>query len=74
MAARSPVRSMAGPLVVLMFAPSSLATTAASVVLPRPGGPENRMGSTGGGSTTSPRACAAPMRMASDSLIFVWPR
>ncbi len=69
MAARSPVRSMAGPLVVLMFAPSSLATTAASVVLPRPGGPENRMWS-----TTSPRACAAPMRMASDSLIFVWPR
>ena len=46
MAAKSPVRSMAGPLVVRMFAPSSLATTVASVVLPSPGGPENRMWST----------------------------
>ena len=43
MAARSPVRSMAGPDVVLMLDPSSLATTAANVVLPKPGGPENRM-------------------------------
>ena len=66
MAARSPVRSMAGPLVVRMLAPSSLATTVASVVLPRPGGPENRMWS-----TTSPRARAASMRMASDSFTFV---
>ena len=69
MAARSPVRSMAGPLVVRMLAPNSLATTVASVVLPRPGGPENRMWS-----TTSPRARAASMRMASDSFTFVWPR
>ena len=46
MAARSPVRAMAGPLVVLMLEPSSFATTVASVVLPRPGGPENRMWST----------------------------
>ena len=69
MAARSPVRSMAGPLVVLMLAPSSFATTVASVVLPRPGGPLNRMWS-----AASPRACAASIMIASDSLTFSCPR
>ncbi len=37
MAARSPGRSMAGPLVVWMATPSSRAMMLASVVLPRPG-------------------------------------
>lgn len=36
MAAKSPVRAMAGPEVVRMEAPNSLATTVASVVLPSP--------------------------------------
>ena len=43
MAAKSPVRAIAGPEVVRMEAPSSLATTVASVVLPNPGGPENKI-------------------------------
>ena len=47
MAARSPVRSMAGPLVVWIFEPISLATTVASVVFPRPGGPEKITWSSG---------------------------
>ena len=38
-AARSPDRSMAGPLVMRSGAPSSAATIIAIVVLPRPGGP-----------------------------------
>ena len=38
-AARSPERSMAGPLVMRIGAPSSAATIIAIVVLPRPGGP-----------------------------------
>lgn len=54
MAAKSPVRAMAGPEVVRMEAPNSLATTVASVVLPSPGGPENRIWSAG-----SPRPWAA---------------
>ena len=39
MATRSPAFSMAGPEVMRIFTPISLAITAASVVLPRPGGP-----------------------------------
>ncbi len=41
MAARSPDRSMAGPLVMRIGAPSSAATIMAMVVLPRPGGPDS---------------------------------
>ena len=41
MAARSPARSTAGPDVVCRWASSSVAMMPASVVLPRPGGPEN---------------------------------
>ena len=67
-AARSPARSMAGPLVVRICAPISAATMFASVVLPRPGGPYRRMWSTG-----SPRFCAASMRIARFSLIRSWP-
>ena len=37
--ARSPARSMAGPEVILMLTPISLAITCARVVLPSPGGP-----------------------------------
>ena len=40
-AARSPERSMAGPLVMRSGAPSSAATIIAIVVLPRPGGPDS---------------------------------
>ncbi len=39
MAARSPVRSIAGPEVALIFTPTSAAMIWASVVLPSPGGP-----------------------------------
>jgi len=69
MAAKSPVRAMAGPEVVRMEAPNSLATTVASVVLPSPGGPENRIWSAG-----SPRPWAAAIMMPRDSFTFVWPR
>src|SRR3990172_9364026 len=44
---RSPPRSNAGPEVEMKFAPISLATTPATVVLPSPGGPCSRMWSTG---------------------------
>ena len=39
-AARSPARSIAGPLVIRSGAPSSAAMIIAIVVLPRPGGPD----------------------------------
>ena len=39
--AKSPARSMAGVAVTLMLTPISLATTCASVVLPKPEGPQN---------------------------------
>ncbi len=42
MAARSPARSTAGPLVYRTLTPSSRAMIVASVVLPRPGGPYSR--------------------------------
>ena len=45
-AARSPARSSAGPLVGCMRAPISVAMMPASVVLPRPGGPANSTWST----------------------------
>ena len=69
MAARSPVRAMAGPEVVLICAPISLATTAASVVFPRPGGPEKITWS-----RHSPRDWAAWMRMRRLCLIWSWPQ
>ncbi len=40
-AARSPARSIAGPLVTRSGAPSSAAMIMASVVLPSPGGPDS---------------------------------
>src|ERR1700747_51839 len=46
-AARSPERSMAGPLVMRSGAPSSAATIIAIVVLPRPGGPASSTGAGG---------------------------
>ena len=67
-AARSPARSMAGPLVVRICAPISAATMFASVVLPSPGGPYRRTWSTG-----SSRFCAASMRIARFSLTRSWP-
>ena len=69
MAAKSPVRSIAGPLVVLICTPSSLATTVANVVFPKPGGPENKIWS-----TTSLRARAAPMRIERLSFTFFCPK
>ncbi len=68
MAARSPVRSMAGPLVVRMLA-QLVSHHGGERGLAQARRAENRMWS-----TTSPRARAASMRMASDSLTFVWPR
>src|SRR6266481_5818550 len=50
---RSPPRSSDGPAVVTMVAPISLARMVASVVLPRPGGPERSTLSSG-----SPRGLA----------------
>src|SRR5580704_12882163 len=46
-ATRSPDRSIAGPLVTRIGAPSSAATIIAIVVLPRPGGPASRTWSGG---------------------------
>jgi hypothetical protein len=42
-AARSPERSITGPLVVRMPVPSSAATMFANVVFPKPGGPDKRI-------------------------------
>ena len=53
-AARSPGFSMVGPEVMRIFTPISLAITAASVVLPSPGGPWRRTWS-----SASPRIFAA---------------
>ncbi len=55
-AAMSPFRSIAGPEVVRIPTPISLAMMWASVVFPRPGGPERRTWSSG-----SPRPIAASM-------------
>ena len=41
-AARSPARSIAGPLVMRIGAPSSAAMIIARLVLPSPGGPDSR--------------------------------
>ena len=68
MAARSPPRSMAGPLVSLICTPSSLAMMWASVVLPSPGGPYKRTWSSG-----SPRIFADEMNTERLSLTFFCP-
>ena len=67
-AARSPGFSRTGPVVVLIAAPISCAMMCASVVLPRPGGPEKRIWSTG-----SPRRFAASSAIPSDSRVSGWP-
>ena len=41
-AARSPVRSIAGPEVTLKLTPISFAIISAKHVLPKPGGPESK--------------------------------
>ena len=55
-AARSPDRSIAGPLVIRIGVPSSAAMIIAIVVLPRPGGPES---STWSGAGRGAARCAA---------------
>ncbi len=68
MAARSPARSTAGPEVVWRWAPSSWAMMPASVVLPRPGGPENSRWS-----GAWPRRRAASSTMPRWALSSAWP-
>ena len=53
-AARSPARSMAGPLVTLIADPNSFAMMCASVVFPSPGGPYSKTWS-----SASPRSLLA---------------
>src|SRR5437870_1489067 len=65
---RSPGRSSTGPEVVRTLTPNSFAISRASVVLPRPGGPKNRVWSRG-----SRRCFAASIAIWSDSLTFAWP-
>ena len=61
-AARSPACWIAGPLVMRIGAPISAAMIIASVVLPRPGGPESRTWS--GGRARGPGPRPAPARAA----------
>src|SRR5512132_797130 len=68
MAARSPARSRAGPEVTRRPTSSSLATIAARLVLPRPGGPENSRWSGG-----SPRRRADSSTTPSCSRTRAWP-
>src|SRR5690606_13349760 len=68
MAARSPGRSRAGPEVICRVVPISAATIPASVVFPRPGGPERRMWS-----SDLPSARAASIEIHSLSLTRSWP-
>src|SRR5918994_6153379 len=68
MAARSPARSSAGPLVTRRLTPSSAATIPASDVLPVPGGPAKSRWS-----TAWPRCFAAPSRISRCSLSRSWP-
>ena len=67
-AARSPARSTAGPLVYRTFTPSSRAMIVASVVLPRPGGPYSRTWS-----AASPLPFAAWSRTSRLALTSRWP-
>src|ERR1041385_3111737 len=66
--ASSPAFSMTGPLVFLMFVPIAFAMMFASVVLPRPGGPLNKMCS-----RTSPRFFAAATSSSRRSQTFTCP-
>ena len=59
---------MVGPLVDFMLAPIALARMFASVVLPRPGGPERRMWS-----SASPRCLAAATVISRRSFTLAWP-
>ncbi len=68
MAARSPARSSTGPEVVRSGAPISWAMMCASVVLPRPGGPNRRTWS-----SDSRRSRAARMKTRRLSTILSWP-
>src|SRR5689334_439084 len=67
-AARSPGRSSTGPEVWRRFTPSSRAMMCASVVLPRPGGPNSSTWS-----SASPRLRAAWMKISSCPRTFSWP-
>ena len=67
-AARSPGRSITGPDEAFIETPSSLAMTCASVVLPRPGGPE-----TSTWSSASPRWRAAAIATCRFSRTRSWP-
>src|SRR5699024_1529588 len=67
-AARSPGFSMAGPEVMRMFTPISLAMMPERVVFPSPGGPWRRTWSKG-----SFRSLAASMNTERFSLAFSWP-
>lgn len=69
MAESSTGRVIAGPDVVCSVPPISLATTAASVVLPRPGGPEKSTWSKG-----SLREDAASMSTRRFSFTRLWPQ
>ena len=68
MAARSPARSSAGPLVMRRLTSISAATIPDSVVLPRPGGPANSRWS-----AAWPRPRAAARRICRCSLSRGWP-
>ena len=63
-AARSPDRSIAGPLVIRSGAPSSAAMIIAIVVLPRPGGPESSTWS--GGPAAAQRAVQQQRQLLAD--------
>ena len=67
-AARSPGRSSTGPEVWRRLTPISRAMMCASVVLPRPGGPNSSTWS-----SASPRPRAAWMKISSWPRIFSWP-
>ena len=67
-AARSPDRSIAGPLVIRSGAPSSAAMIIAIVVLPRPGGPDSSTWSGG-----RPRRSALCSSRVSCSRTRAWP-
>ena len=68
MAARSPVRSIAGPDVTLLSTPSSAAMICAKVVFPRPGGPYSNTWS-----RASPRFLAASIAISRFSFTLFCP-
>jgi hypothetical protein len=68
MAARSPVRSIAGPEVILRLTPIYIAMIMASVFLPNPGGPYKRIWS-----SASPLPLAASIAIPRFSLTLDCP-